>query len=50
MSDLIYWASILLWPAGVAVLGLAVHLSTRGAKSRSSTDPHSGRGASTPAE
>ncbi len=37
MSDLMYWASMLLWPAGVAVLVLAVHLSTRNAKSP--TDP-----------
>ena len=34
MSDLIYWISVLLWPAGVAVVVLAVHLQARRSERR----------------
>jgi hypothetical protein len=51
-SDLGYWASILLWPAGVALLVLAVEVTGRLAEAKvrsakgSRSEPHAG----TPAE
>ncbi len=52
MSDLSYWASILVWPAGVALLVLAVEVTSRVAEAKlrpapeARSQPHDG----TPAE
>ena len=51
MSDLSYWASVLVWPAGVVLLVVAIEVTSRVADARSrAKGSRSGRHAGTPAE
>ena len=50
MTDLAYWANILLWPCSVVLVVLAVELLHRRDEARWAREARERKGSSTPAE